>query len=63
MLYVKRIQSQSIGNINQNFIFSMGKLHTVFCTMKFLGKIINASSLDMSLSIADIYGTTTVEQI
>ena len=44
-------------------IFSMRELHTVFCTMKVLGKIVDASGLDMSLSIADIYGTTTVEQI
>ena len=62
-LYMKCIQLQSIGNINQNFIFRMGELHTVFCTMKVLGKIIDASGLDMSLSIADIYGTTTVEQV
>ena len=62
-LYMKCIQLQSIGNINQNFVFRMGELHTVFCTMKVLGKIIDASGLDMSLSIADIYGTTTVEQI
>ena len=41
----------------------MGELHTVFCTMKVLGKIIHASGLDMSLSIADIYGTITIEQI
>ena len=60
---MKCIQLQSIGNINQNFIFRMGELHTVFCTMKVLGKIIDASGLDMSLSIADIYGTTTVEQV
>ena len=40
----------------------MGELHTVFCTMKVLGKIIDASGLDMSLSIADISGITTVEQ-
>ena len=62
-LYMKCIQLQSIGNINQNFIFRMGELHIVFCTMKVLGKIIDASSLDMSFSKADIYGTTTVEQI
>ena len=31
--------------------------------MKVLGKIIHADGLDMSLSIADIYGTITVEQI
>ena len=31
--------------------------------MKVLGKIIDASGLDMSLFIADIYGTTTEEQI
>ena len=62
-LYMKCIQLQSIGNINQNFIFRMGELYTVFCTMKVLGKIIDASGLDMSLSIADIYGTTTVEQV
>ena len=61
-LYMKCIQLQSIGNINQNFIFRMGELHTVFCTMKVLGKIIDASGLDMSLSIADISGITTVEQ-
>ena len=41
----------------------MRELHTVFCTMKVLGKIIDASGLDMSLSIADIYSTTAVEQI
>ena len=31
--------------------------------MKDLGKIIDARSLDMTLSKADIYGTITVEQI
>ena len=41
----------------------MGELYTVFFVMKVLGKIIDAIGLDMSLSIADIYGTTTVEQI
>ena len=41
----------------------MGELHTVFCTMKVLRKIIHTSGLDMSLSIADIYGTITIEQI
>ena len=30
LLYIKCIQLQSIGNINQNFIFCMGELHTVF---------------------------------
>ena len=30
--------------------------------MKVLVKIINASGFNMSLSIADIYGPTTVEQ-
>ena len=44
------------------FHFRMGELCTVFCTMKVLGKIIHANGLDMSLSIADIYGTITVEQ-
>ena len=41
----------------------MGELHTVFYTMKVLRKIIHTSGLDMSLSIADIYGTITIEQI
>ena len=31
--------------------------------MKVLRKIINASGLDMILSIADIYGTIAIEQI
>ena len=62
-LFMKCIQLQSIGNINQSFIFRMGELHTVFCTMRVLGKIIDASGLDMSHSIVGSYGTTTVEQI
>ena len=62
-LCMKYIQLQSIGNVNQKIIFRIGELHTVFCRMKVLGKIIDASGLDMSLSIADIYGNTTVEQI
>ena len=45
------------------FHFSYGELHIVFCTMRVLGKTIDARSLDMSLSKADIYGTITVEQI
>ena len=62
-LYTKCIQLQWIGNIGQNFIFRMGELHTVFCTMKVLRKIIHASGLDMNLSIADIYGTIAIEKI
>ena len=45
------------------FHFSYGELHIVFCTMKVLGKTIDARSLDMSLSKADIYGIIKVEQI
>ena len=43
------------------FIFRLGKLHNSYFiyTMKVSGKIIDARGLDMSLSIADIYGTTT----
>ena len=33
------------------------------CTMKVLGKIIDVSGLHMSAFIADIYDTTTAEQI
>ena len=60
---MKCIQLQSVGNINPDFIFRMGKLHTILCTMNVLGKIIDAAGLNTSLSIADIYGTTSVEQI
>ena len=58
---MKCIQLRPIANINQDIIFRLGKLHNsnFICTMKVLGKIIDASELDMSLSIADIYGTTT----
>ena len=60
-IYMKCIQLRSIANINQDFIFRLGKLHNSYFiyTMKVSGKIIDASGLDMSLSIADIYGTTT----
>ena len=43
--------------------FLYGGTSYCFCTMRVLGKIINANGLDMSLSIAGIYGTTAVEQI
>ena len=58
---MKCIHLRYIANINQDFIFRLGKLHNSYFiyTMKVSGKIIDASGLDMSLSIADIYGTTT----
>ena len=53
---MKCIQLRSIANINQDFIFRLGKLYNscFICTMQVLGKIIDASELDMSLSLADI---------
>ena len=45
-------------SITINWEFRKGELHTIFCTMEVLGKIIDASGLDMSLSIADTYGST-----
>ena len=49
---MKCIQLRSIANINQDFIFRLGKLYNSYfiCTMQVLGKIIDASELDMSLS-------------
>ena len=41
----------------------MGQLHATFCTIKVLGKIIDARGLDICLSIARIYDTPTAEQI
>ena len=45
------------------FYFPYGGTLYFTCTMKVLGKIIDASGLDMSLFIAEIYGTTTAEQL
>ena len=35
----------------------MGQLHATFCTIKVLGKIIDARGLDICLSIVAIYDT------
>ena len=45
------------------FHFSYGGTSYCFSHDEVLGKKIHANGLDMSLSIADIYGTITVEQI
>ena len=64
---MKCIQLQSINEINQDFVFRMGQLHTIFYTLKVFGKIINGKWIwPKPHTIADIYhvyGTATVGQI
>ena len=50
-------------NVNRNFVFRVGELHTVFASFKAIGKYIDESGIDQSSAEADIYGPTTFQQI
>ena len=62
-LYAKYIQLQSRKEISDHFVFRLGKLHTVFAMLKFIGKYIDNSGLDQAFIEAEIYGNVTIEQI
>ena len=62
-LYAKCIQLQSSEGIADNFVFRMGKLHTVFAMLHSIGKYIDSSGLDKAFIEAEIYGPATMEQI
>ena len=44
-------------------MFRVGDLHTVFASLKSIGKYIDESGIDQSLVEADTYGPTTIQQI
>lgn len=54
-LYMKCIQLQSVAEINRDFVFRVGELHTVCYTLKFLGKVKNGSGLDLSLTAIAVF--------
>ena len=62
-LYIKCIKLKAEDNVNRNFVFRVGELHTVFASLKATGKYIDESGIDQSLVEADIYGPTTIQQI
>ena len=47
-LYAKAVLLQAKPEIRNNYIFSMGELHVVFCFLKVLGKMIDGSGLDQA---------------
>ena len=62
-LYIKCIKLKAEDNVNRNFVFRVGELHTVFASLKAIGKYIDECGIDQSLVEADIYGPTTIQQI
>ena len=62
-LYIKCIKLKAEDNVNRNFVFCVRELHTVFASLKAIGKYIDESGIDQSLVEADIYGPTTIQQI
>ena len=47
----------------KNVVFHLGELHLVFAFLKTIGKYIGCSGLDQIFVEANIYGSTTLDQI
>ena len=62
-LYIKCIKLKAEDNVNRNFVFRVGELHTVFASLKAIDKYIDESGIDQSFVEADIFGPTTIHQI
>lgn len=61
-LYIKCIKLKSKEAINTNFIFRMGDLHTIFASLKVIGKYINCSGIDTCLVKTGICSPNTVDK-
>ena len=48
-LYIKAIRLQQKPDIHDNFVFRIGELHVVFCTLKVFGKLVYCSGLEQAL--------------
>ena len=57
------MQLKAKQDINENFVFRLGELHIVFAFLKTIGKYIECSGLDQIFVEANIYGSTTLDQI
>ena len=55
-LYAKAIRLQARPDVRNNFVFRAGELHTVFVTLRVLGKMIDGSGLDEAFQVAGIVG-------
>ena len=62
-LYAKAMQLKAKQDINENVVFRLGELHIVFAFLKTIGKYIECSGLDQIFVEANIYGSTTLDQI
>ena len=62
-LYIKAVQLQSKGDVNDGMVFRMGELHAVFVTCRVVGKQISESGFDHMFIRCGIYGPTTMGQI
>ena len=49
--------------IHEEFVFRLGKLHTVFAMLKVIGKYIEESGLDKILVDSEIYEENTLKHI
>ena len=62
-LCTKCIKLQDNESIQSQFVFRLGEIHILFATLKIIGKNINFSGVDEAFIEADIYGSTTLQQI
>ena len=62
-LCTKCIKLQDNESIQSQFAFRLGEIHILFATLKIIGKNINFSGVDEAFIEADIYGSTTLQQI
>ena len=63
LLYIKAIQLKTNDNINRNFIFRVGELHTVMHFLDAMGTYIDGSGLDQAVVEAGSSGPVTFERI
>ena len=62
-LYAKAMQLKAKQDINEKFVFRLGELHIVFAFLKTVDKYIECSGLNQIFVEANIYGSTTSDQI
>ena len=54
-LYIKAVQLQSKGDVNDGMVFRLGELHAVFVTCRVVGKQISESGFDHMFNVHPVW--------